>query len=46
MADYKELYLMLLKANEEAMEVLNKAQNMCEEQYAELAEKKRTRNKF
>lgn len=41
MADYKELYLMLLKANEEAMEVLNKAQNMCEEQYAELAEQKK-----
>ena len=41
MADYKELYLMLLRANEEAMEVLNNAQNKCEEQYAELAEEEK-----
>lgn len=38
MADYKEMYLTLMRATEEAMRILIQAQQTCEEMYLQSDE--------
>ena len=40
MSDYKELYLTMFRACEEAIQTLMDAQRACEERYAELSDQK------
>lgn len=40
MADYKEMYLRLFRASEEAMNIIIKAQRECEEMYMNGVESK------
>lgn len=42
MSDYKELYLTMFRACEEAIQTLMDAQRACEERYAELSDQENT----
>ena len=41
-SDYKELYLTMFRACEEAIQTLMDAQRACEERYAELSDQENT----
>ena len=40
MADYKEMYLKMMRASEEAIRILVQAQQECEEMYLQAEEEK------